>query len=247
VAEKDDVNRGTWDACALSKEPLQPPIVSCQLGLLFNYEAILTALLENTLPTEMNHISSRKDLIKVNFTENPLYKNSPSISRFICPITKLEICGHKHKFMLVKECACVIANSALKEIATYEECPNCSKPLPPLSFSSLFLQLNPPKEILNELRKTLPSKKKKKIKKTNINYLNNNNNTINNNVNHNIVGPLPPNDDDNLDNKIEIKEKKRKKKKLKKITLDQKEKEKTLQVKLIKFQNLLLNPIRSIN
>ena len=59
-AEKDDENRGKWEVCAISKEELQPPIVTCPLGFLYNKEAVLTALLENTLPSEFSHIRSLK-------------------------------------------------------------------------------------------------------------------------------------------------------------------------------------------
>ncbi len=59
-ADKNELNRIRWQACALSKEALKPPIVCCPLGYLFNKEAVLTHLLQKNLPPTYSHIKSIK-------------------------------------------------------------------------------------------------------------------------------------------------------------------------------------------
>ena len=160
----------------------------------------------------------KKDLINVKFEERKEKKKGEK-AKFICPITKIEISGTYHKFVVVKECGCVLSNAALKEVGDIDQCPNCSFPLPPLlplpslppssssspSLSSLlsphFIQLNPSKETLSILRKLLPpppppklKKSKKKSKKSR--KTSHNNNINNDNLNNNITD----NNNDNLNN-----------------------------------------------
>jgi hypothetical protein len=47
-------------SCALTKETLRNPVVSCELGYLFNKEAILNQIIERKLPKEYKHIKSLK-------------------------------------------------------------------------------------------------------------------------------------------------------------------------------------------
>lgn len=49
--------------CAASNELLTQPIVACELGNLFNKEAVLTALLERTLNPAFAHIRSTWGLL----------------------------------------------------------------------------------------------------------------------------------------------------------------------------------------
>lgn len=57
--------------CAVSSEALRDPIVACELGHLYNKEAVLLALLERTLNPAFAHIRGMKDLIPCRFTINP--------------------------------------------------------------------------------------------------------------------------------------------------------------------------------
>lgn len=57
--------------CAVSSERLRDPVVACELGHLYNKEAVLLALLEHTLNPAFAHIRGMKDLIACRFTINP--------------------------------------------------------------------------------------------------------------------------------------------------------------------------------
>ena len=59
--------------CAQSTLPLAEPIVSCEMGLLYNKEAMLTALIDKTLNPAHAHIRGLKDLRQLVFTANPAY------------------------------------------------------------------------------------------------------------------------------------------------------------------------------
>lgn len=123
--------------CTVSKEPLRSPVVMCSSGRLYNKESILKVLLERRMltdsgPTEslatVAHIKGIKDVKKLNLTSNPAFDDvdaSPSGCPFICPITRKEMNG-TIKFLMLKNCGCVIAEQALKEVSS-ETCLNCGK------------------------------------------------------------------------------------------------------------------------
>lgn len=47
-ADKNNQTRARWTSCALSKRPLQEPIVACGLGKLYNKDALLEYLLDRS-------------------------------------------------------------------------------------------------------------------------------------------------------------------------------------------------------
>jgi len=49
VKNANELNRIKWFSCAISKEPLKEPIVTCLFGNLYNKEAVITALLSKAL------------------------------------------------------------------------------------------------------------------------------------------------------------------------------------------------------
>jgi hypothetical protein len=59
-ADPNEITRVKWTLCALSKEPLTPPIVACPQGQLFNKEAVITHLLHKTLPSAFSYIKGMK-------------------------------------------------------------------------------------------------------------------------------------------------------------------------------------------
>ncbi|GAA5991032.1 hypothetical protein JCM10908_006511 [Rhodotorula pacifica] len=76
--------RQLWAFCALSKQPLQQPVVSCPLGRLYNKEAVIAFLLnppssapDSTTPFGSDgqlvagHIRSLKDVVTLQLTPNP--------------------------------------------------------------------------------------------------------------------------------------------------------------------------------
>jgi len=167
-----------WFYCALSKKPLQDPVVACALGKLYNKDAIIEYLLNKNAYGDgdiiCSHISSMKDVKPLKLTANPVFKetNGASIahfdqgmvSRFVCPITLKEMNG-KLRFVYLNTCGCVFSEQGLKE-APSSTCIQCGKPFK----QDNIITLNPsPAEqeklkIALEERKTKAKEKKKKKK-----------------------------------------------------------------------------------
>ncbi len=97
-----DRQRRRAGSCAQSGALLEEPVVMCQLGNLFNKEAIITALINKTLNSHFSHIRGLKDLKQVLFTPNPSYTSEAdfaanntagddnrSQSKYICPLGNL--------------------------------------------------------------------------------------------------------------------------------------------------------------
>ena len=115
--DKDSVRIYKWQHCNLTQDTLVRPIVACELGRLYNKEAIIKSLLRRKNVhysaedyvadnTSVDHIRSLKDIKELLLTENPVFakhKSGPSLgdgtyvdslmSPFICPITGLEMNG----------------------------------------------------------------------------------------------------------------------------------------------------------
>ncbi|KAG9353379.1 hypothetical protein JZ751_017974, partial [Albula glossodonta] len=130
--EKVDKNAeliARWSYCALSQEKLRRPIVACELGRLYNKDAVIEYLLDKSAErpnTEVVvHIRGIKEL---NLTDNPAWEGERSNSKgdryedlhcamFICPVVGLEMNG-KHKFCFLHTCGCVFSERALREVKT---------------------------------------------------------------------------------------------------------------------------------
>lgn len=121
--DKDSVRIYKWQNCHLTQDTLVRPIVACELGRLYNKEAIIKNLLKKKNVhdstedyvadnTSVDHIRSLKDIKELLLTENPVFakhKSGPSLghgvvlsngayvdsrmSPFICPLTGLEMNG----------------------------------------------------------------------------------------------------------------------------------------------------------
>lgn len=65
-----DSNESRWRFCSHSAQILHHPVVADELGLLYNKEAVLQALLAvkegHPMPTSMKHIHSLKDVHQLN-------------------------------------------------------------------------------------------------------------------------------------------------------------------------------------
>lgn len=137
-----------WAFCALSKQPLRQPVVSCPLGKLYNKEAVISYLLNPPSATEhspfgsdgllvASHIRSLKDVTTLRLTPNPSLDESNEAeteatthgggtseqmraSPFVCPISLREMNG-SIKFVYRKPCGCVISEVALKEMRRGQE------------------------------------------------------------------------------------------------------------------------------
>jgi len=112
--------------CALTNEPLKEPIVICELGHLYNKEAILGCLLEKTLPEDLHHIRGLKDLKTLTFARivsssscsssaSSSAAASHSNAKFVCPVTKDEFNGLQ-PFVAVWSTGYVLSEKAIREV-----------------------------------------------------------------------------------------------------------------------------------
>ena len=110
--DKDSERLYRWRHCALTQEPLDKPVVACELGRLYNKEAIIEKLLnaksEGTSQDNLaEHIKSLKDIKELQLEPNPAFKDKASvgdggyvetsISPWICPLTRDKYFPRKSK------------------------------------------------------------------------------------------------------------------------------------------------------
>ncbi|XP_071481611.1 replication termination factor 2-like [Diadema antillarum] len=125
-----------WHHCAITQEKLRQPIVSCELGRLYNKEAVLEYLLDKSKCDSAQHIKSLKDIRQLNLTDNPAYKGEKGdkgdsyvdrhTAPYICPVTGLEMNG-KYRFCFMWNCGCVMSEKAFKEVKS-DICHKCGQP-----------------------------------------------------------------------------------------------------------------------
>ncbi|XP_063153096.1 replication termination factor 2 [Candoia aspera] len=181
--EKVDKNAelvAQWYYCTLSQEKLSRPIVACELGRLYNKDAVIEFLLDKSsdkvLVEAASHIKSIKNVVELNLSDNPAWTGDKGntkgdkyddiqSARFICPIVGLEMNG-RHRFCFLRNCGCVFSERALKELKT-ETCHKCGIPFQ----DDDVIILNGNKEDIEVLKKRmedrrLKSKLGKKSKKS---------------------------------------------------------------------------------
>ncbi|XP_043977433.1 replication termination factor 2 isoform X2 [Gambusia affinis] len=177
--EKVDKNAelaAKWKYCTLSQEKLRRPIVSCELGRLYNKDAIIEYLLDKTAERPnaeaVTHIRGIKDIKELNLTDNPEWEGERRNAKgdryedihcgmFICPVVGLEMNG-KHRFCYLQTCGCVFSDRALKEIKT-EICHKCGDPFK----DEDIVVLNGTKEEVQKLKEKMEEKRvKAKTKKS---------------------------------------------------------------------------------
>jgi hypothetical protein len=124
--------------CALTKDPLKKPVVGDRLGLLYNKESLIKALIEKRLPKRYSHISTLKDLrdLNIKFSDeseigiknqvDQYIKQSDSGSKILCPITMMEYSG-LNNFYIIWKCGCVLSKKAIDELnmKLKNKCVNC--------------------------------------------------------------------------------------------------------------------------
>ncbi|KAK9868399.1 hypothetical protein WJX84_009405 [Apatococcus fuscideae] len=113
-----------WTQCQLSGEPLQQPVVTDQLGYLFNKDAIIQALLKKSMPKALGHITSLKQLIELKLTPAPAGGAKAATATtfqpgndapFVCPITELPLNG-RFRAVVLRPSGLVVSERALKEM-----------------------------------------------------------------------------------------------------------------------------------
>uniref|UniRef100_A0A1A7WCS5 Replication termination factor 2 n=1 Tax=Iconisemion striatum TaxID=60296 RepID=A0A1A7WCS5_9TELE len=177
--EKVDKNAelaAKWKHCGLSQEKLRRPIVACELGRLYNKDAIIEYLLDKSAERPnaeaVTHIRGMKDIKELNLTDNPEWEGERRNAKgdryedihcgmFICPVVGLEMNG-KHRFCYLQTCGCVFSERALKEVKT-EICHKCGD-----SFKEDdIIVLNGTKEEIEKLRVKMEERRAKtKTKKS---------------------------------------------------------------------------------
>lgn len=119
------INQNRSRYCAISNNVLTAPIVGCQLGYLYNKEALLSCLINKTIPAAFNHIRKLKDVKDLNTTEN---SNKQSPYPLICPLTAVEYNGLT-RFVFLWSCGCLLSEKSLGKANDDGKllCPLCSK------------------------------------------------------------------------------------------------------------------------
>ncbi|KAM8758058.1 replication termination factor 2 isoform 1-T1 [Acanthopagrus schlegelii] len=177
--EKVDKNAelaAKWKYCALSQEKLKRPIVSCELGRLYNKDAVIEYLLDKSAEQPnvdaVVHIRGIRDIKELNLTDNPEWEGERRNAKgdryedincgmFICPVVGLEMNG-KHRFCYLQTCGCVFSDRAMKEVKT-EICHKCGDPF---KIEDVVV-LNGTKEEVEKLREKMEERRTKaKIKKS---------------------------------------------------------------------------------
>ncbi|GIY92469.1 replication termination factor 2 [Caerostris extrusa] len=137
--DKNAENVAKWKHCAITQDPLRKPIVACELGKLYNKEAVIEHILNKSSIASSpvaSHISKLSDVKELNLTEKSDFKQNGfkgdayvdfNNSKYICPVTGLDMNG-KQKFCFAWKCGCVFSERARKEVKS-ETCHKCSKPL----------------------------------------------------------------------------------------------------------------------
>lgn len=97
-------------------QTLCAPIVCCELGNLYNKDAVLEALLEKRLQSSLSHIRGMKDLKTLQLTiANASDKHDELSPLFVCPVTKIPFSGMQ-PFFVVWTTGWVISEKAIKEL-----------------------------------------------------------------------------------------------------------------------------------
>ncbi|KAB0383581.1 hypothetical protein FD755_005498, partial [Muntiacus reevesi] len=106
--DKDAELVAQWNYCTLSQEILRRPIVACELGRLYNKDAVIEFLLdkssEKALGKATSHIKSIKNVTELRLSDNPAWEGDKGNTkgdkhddlqraRFICPVVGLEMNG----------------------------------------------------------------------------------------------------------------------------------------------------------
>jgi len=101
---------------------LQEPVVSCDLGKLYNKDAIIEFLLDKTVYGDgeeiCGHIRTLKDVKTLKLTTRPVPAtltdlSSSEVAQFVCPLNLKEMNGTQ-PFVYIRTCGCVFSQSGLR-------------------------------------------------------------------------------------------------------------------------------------
>jgi hypothetical protein len=174
VVDKVVVRRARWFSCALTGAPLRAPVMCCSLGLLYNKEAVLNALLHKTVPQELGHLRGLSDVFEAKFSHNPAYQrdqNAPvdpdPVSPWVCAVTGREMGINHERFVCNTLCGCVFSLEMARHAPDEKACFHCGGALGELvEINQSDEQMRAQRERLEVLpRKSKKAKKAKKEKK----------------------------------------------------------------------------------
>merc|ERR1719229_1402458 len=111
--------------CWLSQETLRDPVVVCRLGNLYNKEALIGALLNKTMPTEISHIRALKDVKQCLITWKEAEKEEGR-RRMVCPISREDLDAGGSRAGVIWASGAVVSPKSLKELKL-KECPVTGK------------------------------------------------------------------------------------------------------------------------
>lgn len=165
-----------WTRCHLTGELLNPPCVIDELGTLYNKDAIVSALLNKTVPDKLAYITGLKSVVDLKLEPNSAKRQTApkaaergasqpgNDAAFCCPITGLEFNG-RFKFMAHRKTGLTVSEKAVKEVpAVVSELLEGASIVP-----EDWIPVNPPEDQLDDMRKKLAAKlaaeREKKAKK----------------------------------------------------------------------------------
>ncbi|KAH7103193.1 DUF602-domain-containing protein [Auriculariales sp. MPI-PUGE-AT-0066] len=181
-ADKNNQLIARWFFCALSKKPLQEPIVSCALGKLYNKDALLEYLLDKSAYGDgaeiCGHIRSLKDVKTLQLTPNPTGTSTPPEPgapprpQFVCPMSQKEMSGGV-PFVYLATCGHVFSAAGLRALAPpagqNAVCPQCqTKYMPGQPGTSDVRPINPTLDEEEAMRASIPAHVPKKRKKKDV-------------------------------------------------------------------------------
>lgn len=136
---KDIEKAAKWNNCHITQHPLQKPIVADHLGNVYNKDSVIEYLLERSkYEAGPEHIKGLKDVKELKLVPNPAFESnkqenadetsSLNRSKYICPVTGLELNG-SFKFYFLISCGCVFSERAYKTLQSNKlRCLACEKP-----------------------------------------------------------------------------------------------------------------------
>eukprot|EP00049_Salpingoeca_infusionum_P023516 m.12597 g.12597 ORF g.12597 m.12597 type:complete len:363 (-) comp5836_c0_seq2:2102-3190(-) len=146
-----------WKFCTLSSQPLEEPIMACELGMLFNKKPLLehlVASIEGSVDKAaiISHIKSLKDVHELRLQASPDQPDEAH-TLFQCPILGLAMNG-RQRFVYPVDCGCVVSEKAYKHVQS-TACLQCGKP----TVTEDLIPLNPSPEEMKELMRHLKERK----------------------------------------------------------------------------------------
>lgn len=119
--------------CTLSNAPLQAPVVMCQMGNLFNREAVLKHLLSREKKPHLTHLKALRDIVEVKAStgggSGSKDKTVPASFSWVCPVTGKPANG-KIGFLVAWGCGCLVSQEAVAQLGT-GQCCGCGRNLDP--------------------------------------------------------------------------------------------------------------------